>query len=119
MAIRFEELKFLDPPYEIFEFEPCTPAYFKVVDYQVGKITITPRWPGAPKEKVVIAIRLYLDPYTKKYFPKYWDITPSRLVYQLASILTAGIPDGMWLKIHRDVAGPKAHFLVQWVSRPE
>jgi len=114
-----EKLELLPPPYEIYEFEPCTPAYFKVVDYKIGKMTIKPRWPGAPPSKTIIAIRLYVDPATKKYYPPYYDITPSRLVHQLAGMLTTGIPKEMWLKIHRDIPGPKAHFSVEWVARPE
>ena len=117
--INLEELKTLPPPYEIYEFEPCKPAYFKVVDWEMGKITIKPRWPGAPPEKVVECIRLHVDPETKPYFPHYWDITPRRLVYQLAALLTYIPRDKPWLKIHRDIPGPKAHFSVQWVEKPE
>ncbi|MCD6148255.1 hypothetical protein J7J18_02665 [bacterium] len=117
--IEIEKLKELPPPYEIYEFEPCKPAYFKIVGYEIGKIRIQPKWPGAPPEKWVVAIRLHVDPETKPYFPHYWDITPSRLVYQLIGMLTREIPEGMWLKVHRDVPGPKAHFSVQWVERPE
>ena len=117
--IEIEKLPELPGPYEIFEFQPRTPAYFKVTDFKIGRMTISPRWPGAPPTKVVEAIRLYVDPATKKYYPPWWDITPRRLVYQLAGMLTQGIPSGMWLKIERDIPGPKAHFSVQWVSRPE
>lgn len=109
----------LPPPYEIYEFKPCQPAYFKVVDYRIGTMEISPRWPGAPPIKKIVAIRLYVDPSTKRYFPPYYDITPSRLVYFLAGFLARGIPKGMWLKIHRDVPGPAAHFEVAWVEMPE
>jgi len=119
MRIKLEELKELPPPYEILELEPCTPVYLKPVDWELGKITITPRWPGAPPSKVVECVRIHVDPKTKKYFPYYWDITPRRLVHQLAPMLAQGIPEGMWLKIHRDIPGPKAHFEVAWVEKPE
>jgi len=114
-----EKLPRLLPPYEIYEFQPCVPAYFKIVDFEIGIITIHPRWPGAPPSKDVPAIRLHVDPKTKPYYPHYWDITPRRLVYALASMLTRGIPKDMWLKVHRDVPGPKAHFSVEWVEKPE
>ena len=117
--IEIEKLPELPPPYEIFEFEPCTPAYFKITDWQLGRMTITPRFPGAPPTKVIEAIRIYVDPETKKFYPPYYDITPRRLVHQLAAILAQGIPEKMWLKVHRDVPGPKAHFSVQWVEKPE
>jgi len=117
--LEIETLPTLSPPYEIFEFKPCTPAYFKITSWKIGKMTISPRYPGAPPLKTIVAIRLYVDPATKKYFPPYYDITPSRLVHYLASLLTKGVPKNMWLKIHRDVAGPAAHFEVAWVSLPE
>ena len=117
--INVEELPDLPPPYEIYEFQPCTPAFFKITDFKIGKISISPRFPGAPPVKVVEAVRLFVDPETKKYFPYYWDITPRRLVYQLAGMLVQGIPENLWLKIHRDVPGPKAHFSVEWVEKPE
>jgi len=116
--IDIEKVKTLTPPYEIYEVVPCQPAYFKVVDYEIGKATIHPRWPGAPPSKEVLAVRLHVDPKTKPYFPHYWDITPSRLVYQLAGMLTQKIPENMWLRIHRDIPGPKAHFSVGWVEKP-
>lgn len=108
----------LEPPFEILELQPCTPVYLKVVDWKIGTMTISPRYPGAPPLKKIIAIRLYVDPATKKYFPPYYDITPSRLVHFLAGFLTGGLPKNMWLKIHRDVPGPSAHYEVTWVTAP-
>ena len=111
-------VKTLTPPYEIFEFVPAHPEYFKVVNYEIGMITIHPRWAGAPPSKQVLAVRLHVDPSTKPYYPHYWDITPSRLVHQLSSLLVQGVPPGMWLRIERDIPGPKAHFAVSWVQKP-
>jgi len=55
-----EALKELEPPYEILELKPGETVSFTVVDWQLGKMTIHPRWPGAPKEKVVRAVRVLL-----------------------------------------------------------
>lgn len=110
-----EELPELPPPYEIYEFEAGKAVFFKVTDYKIGKMAIAPRWPGAPAMKTIEAIRLYVDPETKQYYPPYYDVTPRRLVYQLAGMLAQGIPKDYWLKIYRDVPGPKAHFSVEWV----
>ena len=112
------EEKRLPPPYEIFEFVPCQPAFFKIVSWELGWITIKPRFPGAPPSKDVLALRLHVDPATKPYFPHYWDITSSRLVHQLAGMLTQGVPENMYLRVHRDIPGPKAHFSVGWVATP-
>jgi len=117
--IELEKLPDLPPPYEIFEFEPCRPAYFRITEWKLGKMTITPRFPGAPPTKVVEAIRLFVDPATKRFYPPWYDLTPRRLVYQLAGMLAQGVPEGMWLKVHRDIPGPRAHFSVEWVAAPE
>jgi len=117
--IEIEKLEELDPPYEIYEFEPCHPAYFRITEWKLGKITISPRFPGAPPQKTVECIRLYVDPETKQFYPPWWDITSRRLVYQLAGMLAQGIPADMWLKVHRDIPGPKAHFSVEWTERKE
>jgi len=114
VALDFEAVPWLEPPYEIFEFRPCEWAAFHVTAYKIGKMNIAPRWPGAPSTKTVLAIRLFVKPETKPAYPYYWDITPSRLVAQLSAMLTRGIPPNMYLRIHRDVAGPKAHFTVEW-----
>jgi len=113
--MQLETLKELPRPYEIYEFVPCHPADFKIVRYEIGKITITPKWPGAPTTKTIPAIRLHVDPATKPTFPHYWDITPTRLVHQLAAMLTAQFEPGKTIRIHRDIPGPKAHFSVMWI----
>ena len=108
----------LPPPYEIIDFEPKKPIYLKVTDWKLGKISIHPRWAGAPETKEVVALRLYVDPATKQYYPPYYDVTPKRLVYQLAGTLAVRFPKGMWLRIERDIPGPKAHFGISWVEAP-
>ncbi|MEM2370577.1 MAG: hypothetical protein QXH51_06715 [Candidatus Bathyarchaeia archaeon] len=113
--MELQALRELSRPYEIYEFVPCHPVDFKVMRYEVGRITIAPRWPGAPPQKTVIAVRLHVDPTTKPTFPYYWDITPSRLVHQLAAMLAADFKPGRTIRIHRDIPGPKAHFTVQWL----
>jgi len=114
-----QKLEELPAPYEIYEFVPGVPAYFEVTDYKIGRIAIHPRWPGAPEEKTIVAIRLYVTPKCKPTSPPYYDITPARLVYALAPILASGKWRGYWLRIVRDIPGPKAHFQVSIVTGPE
>ena len=110
-----ENLDWLQPPFEIVDFVPGKPYYFYISSWKLGKLEITPQYPGAPERKIIAAIRLYAQPGAKKAFPYYWDITPSRLVYQLATMLMQGIKEKMMIKVVRDIPGPKAHFEVQWV----
>ena len=113
--MRIEEMSELTDPHEILELEPCKPVRLRVIRFELGKIRISPRWPGAPPEKEIAGCRAHLDPATKPAFPHYYDITPSRLVHQLATLAITPIPPGMELEIHRDVPGPKAHYSVRWV----
>jgi len=117
--IELEKLATLSPPYEILELTSCTPVFMKPVSWELGKIEIEPKYPGAPPKKVVETVRIHVDPETKPLFPHYWDITARRLVYQLAPMLITIPADKPWLRIHRDVPGPRAHFSVSWVEKPE
>ena len=105
----------LEPPYEILELVPGKPVKMRVLDWKMGQMTIVPRYPGAPPTKTVVAIRIFTDPASKPTFPYYWDITSSRLVYQLAPMLAQGLHEKMALEITRDAPGPRAHYQVRWV----
>ena len=117
--IDMKNLHTLPPPYEIVDFEPKKPYYFKLTQWKLGKVLIHPRWVGAPPEKEVVAMRMYVDPTTKPYYPPYYDVTPKRLVYQLAGMFASNFRTDMWLQIIRDIPGPKAHFSVMWVEKPK
>lgn len=112
-----EDLPILEAPYEIYEFQPNIPAFFKVSNWRMGKMTIIPRWAGAPPTKIIEAVRIYVDEETKPFYPPYYDITPRRLVSQLSGMMKQPIPRNMWLKILRDVPGPRAHFSASWIVR--
>jgi len=112
---RVEELTPLPPPYEIFEFAPCEPVWFHVVAYEFGRIEIAPRWPGAPPRKTVAALRLHMHEEFKPFTPRYWDITPSRLVYALLPFLQAKEHERAYIEVHRTVAGPRARFSIRLV----
>jgi len=113
--IREEDLEWLPGPYEVVEFQPNRPFVFRPVGWKIGKMVIMPKWPGAPPKKEIVAVRVFVTEDQKKTFPYYWDITPSRLVAQLASLLTRGVPEGYTIKIVRDIPGPSAHFTVELV----
>ena len=111
-----EKLKLLEPPYEILELKPGESKTITVVDWELGKIVIHPRWPGAPKEKVVMAVRMHVPKEEKKLFPYYWDATAGTLVPQLYTILReAGVPPNrVKLTITKVGAAPKARFSVSF-----
>jgi len=111
----FETLPILPPPYEIFEFSPCEETIWHIVAYEVGRMTIKPRWPGAPPQKEIVAIRLTMHEEFKEVPPPYWDLCPGRLVWSLIPLLQAGEHLKNYILIHRTVPGPKAHFSIQLI----
>jgi len=113
-----ERMPWLEPPKEIFEFQAGVPATFYATDFKIGRMTIQPKWPGAPPEKVVATVRLFIPERFKPTFPHYWDITPSRLVTQLSALLVGGTWRGFGIEILRDIPGPKAHFAIRLVAIP-
>jgi len=111
-----ERLKDLEPPYEILELKPGETKSLTVVDWQLGKMKISPRWPGAPAEKVIRAIRLFVPKEEKPTFPHYFDATAGTLVPQLYTILReAGVPPRtIRLEITKIGSPPKARFSVSY-----
>jgi len=112
-----EELRTLPPPYEILELAPNEEKCFTVIDWELGKMVIHPRWPGAPKEKVVLGCRLHTPKEDKPLFPHYWDVTASTLVPQVYTILKAARvpPNKVRLCIKKIGVAPKARFQVRLV----
>jgi len=106
----------LPPPYEILELEPGKPVRIKVLGYKIGRMTIHPKYSAGAFEKTIVAIRIFTDEESKPTFPQYWDITPSRLVYQLAPLLANHNMIGRTIELYRDIPGPKAHYQVRIVE---
>jgi len=111
-----EALKELEPPYEILELKPGETVSFTVLDWQLGKMTIHPRWPGAPSEKVVRAVRVFVPKEEKPLFPHYWDITAGTLVPQIYTLLREARvpPNRVKITITKVGAAPKARFSVSY-----
>lgn len=111
-------LKPLEPPYEIFELLPGETRRFRALKYEVGLITIHPRWPGAPPEKTVKAVRVHTDVESKPVFPHYWDITAGTLVPQVLTVLVqADVPRRRAvIEVTKIGAAPKARFSVRLIA---
>jgi len=77
----------LPGPYEVFEIAENETRCFHVTKYEIGTVTIQPRYPGAPRRKQVEAIRVHVLPGEKPYIPLYWDITQRHLVAYLKPLL--------------------------------
>jgi len=85
----------LPGPYEVFDIAADETRCFHVVRYEIGTVTIHPRYPGAPALKQVEAIRVYVRPDEKDYLPYYWDITQKHLVAALKPMLPKIVEEGL------------------------
>ena len=77
----------ISPPYDMLALENGQELSFHVVRYESGTLIIHPVYPGAPDEKEVRGLRIYVRTEDKPYLPSYWDITPQHLVVGLEPLL--------------------------------
>jgi len=108
--------RILEGPYEILELAPCETKTLRVVDWQVGKMRIRPKWMPIGEFKEILAVRIHVPKEDKPIFPHYWDLTPRTLVAQLLPILTEGVPEGYGIRIHAVGYAPKKRFEVGLVK---
>jgi len=100
----------LKGPYEILELGDGETIWIRPVSFEYGRLVIHPRWPGAPPEKEILAMRIHVDPESKPYFPYYFDVTSKRLVSGLGPVMEKVIGMGAWLVITKHGVAPKAWF---------
>jgi len=106
----------LVPPFEILELVNGESIFIKPVRFELGEIVIKPRWPGAPPEKKVLALRIHVEEGSKPYFPLYFDITSRRLVAALMPVMERAIAERMWIRITKRGTAPKAWFEHQFLK---
>jgi len=107
-----EVVEWLRPPFEILELADGESVTIRVREWELGRMVIVPRWPGAPPEKEVVGLRMHLFPGYKAYFPYYYDVTARRLVAQLVTILTRPDFRDYEITITKRGVAPKAWFEV-------
>ena len=98
----------VSPPYDILELRPEGELVTRVVSYEEGPITVTPR-DGRPP-KVVQAVRLYVPREDKQTEPPWWDVTSQTLKPTLLALATEAVRTGRYLLLHKYGSGPGARF---------
>ena len=113
-----KKLPSLPEPVETFDVEDGEITTFKVERWGIYQHIIHPTWPGAPAEKLVIALRLWQQ---EKYRPPrapYWDIHQGHLISMLMPFLQrVDYKDYEIIVTKRGVA-PKAYFELEF-KKPE
>jgi len=108
-----ERLPVLPAPVETFDLEAGESKVLRVARWELFKHLITPRWPGAPPEKLTLALRCWMVPGYEGPRAPYWDIHQGHLISILVPILQR--PDFPDLEIEITKVGhpPKAYFEVR------
>ena len=116
-----EQLKVIDlyepeklPPLrktaEIMDMRDGDSAKLIITDWEAGRMTIHPRYPGAPKSKIICGLRLYLQPETKTIGPPYFVLTSKTLIESLTPYLERPDFDQKLYTITKYGVEPKARF---------
>ena len=103
----------LSKPYEIYEWGDGETREFTIMSWETGELVIQPR-DGRPP-KTIEVLRIHVPTEEKADFPSYWDLTSSRLVAQLSSILQAHRGARRRVKVTAIGTAPRTHFSVTWV----
>jgi len=113
-----EEMRPLIGPYEILDLADRGSVRIRIVSSERGSIVIHPRYPGAPPEKTIPALRVHLAPGVKPYPPNYYDITSKTLTAQLVPFLMQRDFMNYEFVITKYGIAPKARFTLERVSLP-
>jgi len=107
------EAKLLPEPYEILELRDGASVTLKASGYVVGQMRIKPRYPGAPAEKVIGALRLQLPAGVKPVGPPFWDVTSQTLIAQLKPHLDDLVRSGREFRITAHGEAPRKRFTLE------
>jgi len=82
-----EELPELPLPANFMDFNRQECYEFRVLRWFRAKLVIRPTYPGAPKEKLVRVLRVFVPEEFQPVGPGFWDIAQGTLQAQLLPIL--------------------------------
>ena len=107
------EVRLLPEPYEILELRDDEGVTLKASAYVLGRMSIKPRYPGAPETKLIQALRLQLPAGVKTVGPSFWDVTSQTLIAQLKPHLEDLIRTGREFRITAHGEAPRKRFTLE------
>jgi len=110
-----EEMPFLEGPYEILELADGKQIRLRIREWAYGKMLIKPRYYGAPAQKEIAALRLFVDPADKLTAPHYWDFTAGTAITDILPELRAKKHATHILVLTAHGEAPKKRFTVAWI----
>jgi len=105
-----ERLPPLPLPIEIFEPEPEKPVRLRIERWELYKTIIHPKRAGAPEEKLVLVLRVYLFPEFRSPRAPYYDITSGHLIRTLVPFLQQPDYQSYIFTIIKHGRAPKAYY---------
>jgi len=107
-----ERLPVLPAPVETFDLAAEERKVIRVARWELFKHLITPRWPGAPPEKLTLALRVWMVPGYEGPRAPYWDIHQGHLISLLVPILQRPDYSDLEIEIIKHGTPPTAYFEV-------
>jgi len=104
-------------PYEILDLPDGGSVDIHPVSFEMGTMTISPRYPGAPASKEIIALRIHVREGTKSYPPMYYDVTSQTLIAQLMPGLEEQGFENYVYRVTKYGVAPKARFTLARIPR--
>lgn len=103
----------VEEPFEILELADGMTVRLAIKGFEWGETVIHPRYPGAPAEKRIPVLRLFLREGYKPVGPAYWDVTSKTLQAQLKPLLKSLAETGREFTITAHGTGPRKRFTVR------
>lgn len=103
----------MESPFEILELADGQMVEFRILKWELGETVIHPRFPGAPAEKRINALRVHVPPKFKALFPHYWDITSKTLIAQLLPYLEKRGFEKKTFRVRAHGVAPKKRFTLE------
>jgi hypothetical protein len=103
----------LTEPFEILELADGQTIRLRIANFEMGEAVIHPRYPGAPVEKRIPVLRLYVPADLKPRGPPYWDVTSKTLQAQLKPLLVDLKVSGKEFTITAHGVAPSKRFSIR------
>jgi len=108
-----EKVGLLPEPFEILELRDGEMVKLSTTRFELGRMVIKPRYPGAPAEKEIQVLRLHLSAGVKAAGPPFWDVTSQTLIAQLKPHLGDLVKTGREFKITAHGEAPRKRFTLE------
>ena len=100
-------------PFEYLDLADGVSVRLKATRFEWGEGVIHPRYAGAPAEKVIPLLRMYVVSGYKPTGAPYWDVSSKTLQGQLRPLENQIVRDGREFVVTAHGSGPAKRFMVR------